>query len=568
MESEKEFLLSLLDAAFVEESEKESLLSLLDTTPAEEVEASTKMSSPKPTKTTEFCVTPATRSTVEEFAHTHPVWHYGTLLGSGNGSDWIDEKMSQFKSDVYKYARAAGMGKNQAKVEVMRAVAAWRKENGVGGAEVLEEWESDIEMEIYASSPALSAKAPVPFANSGAMETKKSKKRKRKNVEGEGTQVFPSQVDLAEKKRLRKAARTASKKERRKAARDLNEEQSGYDAVTRTEQKMDDQDPPTEIPVNKPATKREKAKQGPTTSSYFAKSLQPPAPHPKQGHTVMADHAANFSDSSKRAKKRRRAEDQMASGSTIAESVSAALEHGTPEFESVSAIFDEGHISEDTIVKSQEKKHKRKHRKRNKNSLPDDELVAARVHAAKRPRTGEAVENPATYEDEGLQHVSEICENDGEDLEDEPKVKGNGRRKRRSDKEQAMFDELQQPLSNPHDIEFLIDDHLVEVNDSQFDLEAVEEKREAKQSSSKQRRDRGRKVKGKKNEDSKPTTQESPEHQPLDLSLTELANTNIKQRKQRSGDDRGRGRRRESDKRSEMDVDTQSSGEQSKVRHS
>ena len=73
----------LFEGFDVLESEKDFLLSLLEVAPAEEVEALNGITHAKSIEEVEFYIAPVSRLIVEEFAHTHPFWSRGQRLDMG-----------------------------------------------------------------------------------------------------------------------------------------------------------------------------------------------------------------------------------------------------------------------------------------------------------------------------------------------------------------------------------------------------------------------------------------------------------------------------------------------------
>lgn len=675
----------LFEGFDVLESEKDFLLSLLEVAPAEEVEALNGVTHTKSIEEVEFYVAPASRSTVEEFAHTHPFWSRGERLDMGKSIDSSEVEMLEFKRDVYDYARAAGMGQHQAKVEVMRAAAAWRKERGFVGGEVLYEWEieSKVEPEISARSPLLVARPTMLLVSSGATKTEPSKKRKRCSLEEPTPHNFSSKVvepDVTEAKRLRKLA----KKERKKAARDMRNQLGASKGAVGTSKHTEDQSsvfsllPKPAIAeketVTQPAKKKKKSKLGPTTSTYFAKPQIPdpkPEKAPTMGHSSLTV-AAKPSNKSKRVRKRQIAAGRLGTGSeashptsvptkiqqSIEEDVLATADHllriPAPALMLESSIeaakpvltdLNAANSLVDVALEDNEKKPKRK-RKRNHNRLPEERTPgildpnktdfskptssstsqeAVKLHTEKHSRIQAFIENiQDIHADEGSEHLSGAHAEDGEDVKTEPKRKRTRRRKlpreevpvvphqsqdsmpsdhdaeipiapddgsaaaekhdnienepmpkkhRRKErprkKEPIVLDQFQDTVANSNDAEMLIvwKDGIEEADERQVNSGVILEHEEISPSSKRRRRDRGRKSKDMQKESLKQVETQIPEEQAVVEPLAELVNTNTKQPKDGMRE-RGRGRTRESDEYSEMEVDAPSLREQSKVHHS
>ena len=62
------------------------------------------------------------KTSVQDFAIEHPFWTKSTL---------DEEEVLEFENDVFEFAKAAGLGVNLAKVEVMRAMGAWKASKGI-----------------------------------------------------------------------------------------------------------------------------------------------------------------------------------------------------------------------------------------------------------------------------------------------------------------------------------------------------------------------------------------------------------------------------------------------------
>ncbi|KAH7364064.1 hypothetical protein BKA65DRAFT_129244 [Rhexocercosporidium sp. MPI-PUGE-AT-0058] len=62
------------------------------------------------------------KTSVQDFAVEHPFWTQTTL---------DEEEALEFESDVFEFAQAAGLGVNLAKLEVMRAMGAWKTSKGI-----------------------------------------------------------------------------------------------------------------------------------------------------------------------------------------------------------------------------------------------------------------------------------------------------------------------------------------------------------------------------------------------------------------------------------------------------
>lgn len=81
------------------------------------------------------------RRAVEAYAKEHPFY-------TQSGTVRCESAIEEYENDIYIFARAAGMGKQAARVEVKRAKATWEKSAGV--ADGLQwDLESDSELEIF-----------------------------------------------------------------------------------------------------------------------------------------------------------------------------------------------------------------------------------------------------------------------------------------------------------------------------------------------------------------------------------------------------------------------------------
>jgi hypothetical protein len=599
------------------ESEKEFLLSILATAPAEELQALKEIRDAHSTTAAEFYLAPAMRATVEEFARTHPFWHGSDLLDLGKSRDPIDVKLGQFKRDVYEYARAAGMGKNQARVEVMRAVAAWRLESELVDGEVLEEWDEDLESysDTSCATPILlPGKLITPLASSEAKTPEKSKKRKLDALEEVAAHDFPSQaveLDTAEAKRLRKAL----KKEKKKAKRNMKKSEMRAQKAVRGVNEQIGQTPMQPLPKStsterkavdeKPAKERKKSKLGPTTSAYFAKP-NIPTPNSKSSHLIVGDNDSRPSHARKRARKHQRTATPMESELYSNASVIAPLDVGGHSEQAGPVVVDAvlGLPNEPTSVVKDElsqpkldrihqlgehgpelkRNRNRRKKRRNQNRLPEESPVTVNVqqteavskhyevvklHAKKRSPTEAFDENlPIVSDDKRLGSTSEAIEKGGEDLQTKRKRK-KSRIRQHTSVEPTVLETSDDALQNPDNTKMVLDDHIAKSTEQPVNSETVQEY-ETSDPSKTSRRERGRKSKSKHEEDGKvggDAHMKTYEERAVVEPLTELANTNTKSPKQ-DRQDRGRGRRRDRDEFLEMHVDARSSTKQSKAYHS
>lgn len=611
-----------LESFDVLESEKEFLLSLIATeiAPTEEIEALNGVTTSKSTENVEFYVAPAPRSTVEVYVRTHPFWSRGQHLDMCKSVEFSKVELEEFKRDVYNYSLAAGLGKNQAKVEVMRATAAWRKERGFGVGEVLDEWEEDSEGELEIS--ALVALPALPLTSSRATTPETSRKRKRSTLEEPASQNFSSQVvemDSTDAKRLRKLA----KKERKKAERDMKKQLKKHNRSIEASERADDQSSVvsvlpksdmTEPAVStEPLKKKKKSKLGPTTSAYFAKPQVPDKKTRKEPTAVT--NGGGDDSSSQRARKRHRVAANVGTESTASHRTDVFLQLATsigevelvrkdnsaaikpPAVEQASAMkeikpastnLDGADDSGGPSLDANDKKPKRK-RKRNHNRLPKDQASGfqgpnetesskakapfesqenTKLHTKKRSATEDFVESPqGELSNEVPEQPSEVREG-GEDVKIKPKRQRTRRKERPRDGE-SVHDQAEEFMPNDHSdkIDNLPEGENGEAKKHPVNSEAILEHENVSPESKKQRRDRGRKSEGKKKPPLEPFEPVNPKPKGVVEPLAELTNTNNKQPK-KGTQERGRGRTTVPDEPFEVDVDVPSSREQSKVHHS
>lgn len=345
------------------------------------------------------------RPTVEHYAKTHPFYTDYDLVGLTLTGD----TMAEYKEDVYRFARASGMGKQSAKVEVMRAKAAWEKHTGLGDGLILDlEDESDFEATrvprlrsaatYYPETPVVNAAvSEVVVASEVVADTAaRSKKRKRNEIEPATNTVLlagknKKTEEAKEQVRLEKRARQKEKKARQKKRKALRLENKN----SKKEQKLVDigakkahiseqvsnsdltEDEPArtqptfhEVPIPAasftpaavtPATKKQRrSKHSPTTSAYFPK---PPAPvtDEESGRKNSDSKVPHLSNKQKR-HARHEAEALALKNSESAVTVSHEIEDGEAAKEQVA----------EPVSQSSDGNAKRKRKRdRNHNKLPD-----------------------------------------------------------------------------------------------------------------------------------------------------------------------------------------------------
>jgi hypothetical protein len=249
------------------------------------------------------------REAVEAYAKDHPFY---TQADDAQTEELIEE----YKRDIYVFARASGMGKHAATVEVVRAKASWEQHAGVGEGLQLE-FESDSELEMfkapklkdaagyYPETPVvqvLDVQISAPVFNAtrdvNAASGVSGKKRKHSKVEQEKTEKEKDIQKMAKlakqhkkkekkkEKKAKKAKRLAKQAEKEdKFAKSWN--QPGPKDHTADDAEMEDVNDSAEseemmgptfhqvsAPMNTKAPKN-RPKLGPTTSDYFAKPAIP-----------------------------------------------------------------------------------------------------------------------------------------------------------------------------------------------------------------------------------------------------------------------------------------------------
>ena len=584
----------------VAESDEEFLLSVLDAAPVEEREAlsgrteSTSMVLPEP------YIMPAQRSTVETFARTHPCWSSGKQLSADERRHSADSKIALFTQDIYDYARKAGLGQNQANVEVMRAIAAWRKETGLGRGEVLDGWHEDSYAETSCAIPISTRTSAASIVSPEVAISRTTKKRKHETMEEAPVQNLPRQAvesDTHDAKCLKKGL----KKERKRAAREkrklhLKTQKSIKRSDNQVKNQLRAMLPPQSgsneetLVELRAAQKRTKSNFGPTASAYFAKpeilvQTSNPDPSITDGNSFTTSHAI------KRARKRQRVPSRVKASLTSAASVKIPLE-AVESAEQAEPVLDNAarqHAARLTVVQEDElaqadfghsheldasnpevtnRKCKRKN-KRNRNHLPEQ------LRSAKNSLDGNATviqkEIVEFYagEDEEPQGASEFYQNS------EHNVKPPQKRNRRGERPPSpigsvLLEKSHQSLEVPHETQSLAKYNNSETSDKPFDPFFMQEQEASQRPVKKQRRDRGRKSRSERRKDV--TIQGdngaiTRAGQTVVEPLTEMVNTNANPSKEFRLE-RGRERKRKQDVDSEVGQECWPSGEHSKGYHS
>ncbi|PVH85724.1 hypothetical protein DL98DRAFT_583316 [Cadophora sp. DSE1049] len=278
------------------------------------------------------------KTSVQDFAVEHPFWTQSTL---------DEEEALEFENDVFEFAKAAGLGVNLAKVEVMRALGAWKKSKGIPVAQaghieqifdnVLETIESVTEAigsgqkKRKREEKVIAVPTPVPLdtiEGSKKVEAKEPKAKrqrrrenKRKIVEETALAVdtAPSVPVILDAVDHTNSEQADSKSQRRREKKKRKLEEEGSSAVEAgnpvpdivkpvkkvkkgeapldpknqnvwegEKKKLDQLVAATAVPVHKSELKsakriknekkkekKKRAKQGPSTSSYFTKTDVP-----------------------------------------------------------------------------------------------------------------------------------------------------------------------------------------------------------------------------------------------------------------------------------------------------
>ena len=347
-------------------------------------------------------------SNVAGFARSHPFWE--NQLGG-------ELEMQEYTQDVYDYSRATGMGKNQAKVEVMRAKAAWRKEKGVDDGNMLEETDEEVDLGIRRANihekeaKDLLQQTPKKFTDVedemmkevsvvDLNEGQESKKRKwaASNLPGlaEARRAVEAVVDFDDM-RLAKRRRKELKKERRKKQK-AERKMSGVTGQTvvphtgstgpanQTQSYQAEQlasntgDPVPQLSKSKWKRMKKKAKQGPITSAYFSKNETLASSGDSTGVLATIAHAIDepkdfLEGPSTKKRKHKNTEAILKTTEVKAEPEHLQLEAAVPLHKTLVSTSDVCNHSEHQDI-DQETKRKRK-RKRNHNQISGDQTSLA-----------------------------------------------------------------------------------------------------------------------------------------------------------------------------------------------
>jgi hypothetical protein len=283
---------------------------------------------------------------IRDFARSHPFF-------SQTKAELDTDGLVQFQQDVYAFSRAAGMGKQKARVDAMMAVAAWKSAMGLAGGMQLDELQTGSESELevrYQQVPKLMA-AEDYYWGEGKGKKKKKKNKNKKNKTGAEqastqneaaaeVEAIPStgekrkrdtledtttpQVEADGSKPATKKAKRDAKKARERARKLEEAKQANGNANTNatTPMSVDGGTPETSKAPDSTATlehtvsppqqsqrvepKRKRSKPGPTTSAYFTKPGDPPI---KQEHSETVEDASTDGHQSsglgKRARRRK-----------------------------------------------------------------------------------------------------------------------------------------------------------------------------------------------------------------------------------------------------------------------
>lgn len=345
------------------------------------------------------------RASVEAYAKEHPIYARAHDTTAGMDEDAIEE----YKRDIYIFARATGLGKHAARVEIMRATAAWEKRAGLG--EGLQ-WGIDDDSELerfkvprlktaarYHQDIPASQVLQISNATASGSETMREtvpldnsrEDRKRKGMEDISKAAKIQKTKKKAKQKVKKASKLEKRRERAKQTGKTSQEpaiktdfkiglshSSEMDAKDNSTRDEDGVTPTFDrvSTVSELKAIKSQPTPGPTTSAYFAKSTVAGFVIDK---SIGAGMPKEGSNSSTRNKKRERKRKKM-----------EAFKAGEPESDQSSErTFQQQRVGSDIctkgrsaapIVKSQVTdgtehgivKAKRK-RKRNKNRLPEDQ---------------------------------------------------------------------------------------------------------------------------------------------------------------------------------------------------
>jgi hypothetical protein len=284
--------------------DKEFMREMLRLAPKEEIEAlkTAREELQAMNQPQEPAAPKGTNSSVQGFARSHPFFTRKVAFD--------EEDIEDYKRDVYNFSRKAGLGRNQSKVEVMMAVAMWKKATGFGTGILLEDFDSDSEnnamtpssiaphlrsaQEYYKDSDA------VLIVQDRVVNAARHKKRKRDSSAHKTVLPTPEDMQAAEKRAAKRRKRLEKKKARKMArmARKAQEqagllpERSAGDVEQTSNVTANSEIQTASSQLKKPSVPRKKkAKPGPTTSAYFTTNQSPSLKQSGPGTTSsMSSH--------------------------------------------------------------------------------------------------------------------------------------------------------------------------------------------------------------------------------------------------------------------------------------
>jgi hypothetical protein len=289
------------------------------------------------------------RATVEHYARSHPFFTDANIIGLTLNGD----EMEEYEKDIYKFARAAGMGKQTARVEVMRAVAAWERHTGLGKGLVLDAGEeSDFEVERGPKLRNAEDYYPKPVAVqtlhiSTVGVAGAEKKRKHSEMEtGSGKKAMarvhnePEDRDSKRLKRKEKKLKRKEKKARQTEKRGRNKQPKaalrkdsivlGTESIDPLMEEEPERTQPTchqVLPVytTTSAPNKQRSKPGPKTSSYFPKVASSATVDRKSSNNNDSQAASDAPGEKSKRKKRKRNQNRGSGTSAQAPAASQAM---------------------------------------------------------------------------------------------------------------------------------------------------------------------------------------------------------------------------------------------------
>ena len=399
---DKEFMKEMLRLAPKEEIEALK-------TAREELEAMNEPQEPAAPK--------GTNSSVQNFARSHPFFIRKAAFD--------EEDIEDYKRDVYNFSRRAGLGRNQSKVEVMMAVAMWKKATGFGTGILLEDFDSDSENNVMTPrsiAPHLRSAQEyykdsdtVLIVQDGVVNAARQKKRKRDSSTHKTVLPTPEDMEAAEKREAKRRKRLVKKRKRKMARMErkaqkqagLLPERSAGDVEQTSNVTANSEIQTASSQLKKPSVPRKKkAKPGPTTSAYFTTNQSPSLKQSGPGTTSsMSSHLPQALGLGKRTNgqmdldapdlTRSERSESSPAGSPSASKISGGIEKAMMEVNLVEEL-DETHdaaVEEGlkalgvglggpqsvTGEASATKKTRKRKRKRNKNALAP-EIVEVQSH--------------------------------------------------------------------------------------------------------------------------------------------------------------------------------------------